>query len=351
MEKIFDVIPRIEELEKRQSSLLIPSKELFLTEDGYLKIDNKDLSISGQAEKALSHLAKIPSEFYMQLPARLKATLFNELNKRNHRIDGDKDGGVRLHLLDDREVIGICKHDLSAFSNTKVISAVLDAVPDQMSIRLDDLYVASLHMTYGSLELNILSSSKQREPRPKDFIDGGISILTSSTGEFGTQITTYLRRLVCENGMLVPVLRDTKRLRIKRAKRDGISEEYFMERIGFIARMCWEELDVKLESLRELAQHKVDVEAVLNKIARDLRLNKQLRMEILKALEAERLGGVGTQLDVINILSWVGTHTKDLDLNGRRRIMSEVGTIITERIQRCPHCQSILRMKFQSEMN
>jgi hypothetical protein len=106
------------------------------------------------------------------------------------------------------------------------------------------------------------------------------------------------------------------------------------------AERVWRILSEVMRRLPDLAQERVDVEAEIVTIARDLRLSATLRRALLNALERDELGNHGTLFDVVNAVSRVATHHDRLNDAVRHRLMRTAGLILQGE-HRCPTCRRI----------
>lgn len=232
---------------------------------------------------------------------------------------------------------------LPLLSGQEVLDAVLAAALGGAVIGDMDLRVDRFHLD-GFVSLSLVSPSMRTEPRPGDLVHAGTDLHHSETGMCATQVTTYLSRLVCSNGLLIRVCEHNKALRVRR---DSFTDrEALLGRIRRMAELAWAEMDLKLGILKQLAQERVDDQAdVIEKLARGhgLPVTRRQVGELLKALDDDELGNGGTLYDIVNAFSRVGTHSNGRPLAWRRGMMFVSGAILGDRLERCPRCRSIMR--------
>jgi predicted DNA-binding transcriptional regulator AlpA len=206
-----------------------------------------------------------------------------------------------------------------------------------------DLKVAEFKPRAGLVSVLLYTETIGHEPREGDLIYPGISLVHSSTGSHATQVATFIRRLVCRNGMTIRVCENEHKLRIRRLAQDGFDERDVLKQVRSMARKASTDFKVKLEAFGLLRDNKVaDPEAALRRIARRLHLKKKLSDQLLQAFYEDELGVDETAFGLVNALARVVTHSPDLGDVQRIDLMESVGTYTQSSIRQCRLCSSIL---------
>lgn len=316
----------------------VPTRDLRLDDEANLLAEGRVLAVGAEARDALARGAQIPSGFFAQCPAHVRAYLFNTLYpeaKRQNRLWPQ----TALVLWDEATVVGIDDPRLARLRGADVLQAALSAKPG--SIAEEQLQVADFHLD-GLLQISLVTPQVRAEPRPGDILHAGIDILHSEFGDLGTRISSYISRLVCRNGLIVRICEHDagSHTRIRRA---AVGHPHLtLARVQEMARTAWGELEAKMAVITQLAQEKVDSPAaVIRALGEKLKLPEKLICELVAALGVDELGPSGTVLDMVAAFSRVGTHSDRLSQATSRYLREMSGELIHERLERCPTCGAL----------
>lgn len=331
---VSDELQQLEQVISRQD---VSPSDIRMSESGEIRICSEDLALNPEARKGIASLAGCPVTFFESVPDDLRASIANRLlpSSRLERIS--------VAILNGSEVIGFSDAKLISLIGTEVLEAAFDAMPNSIRTGLEQLEVRRFRSAADILELDVTTPRASTELRVGDIAAAGISISHSPSGAFATQISTYLHRLACANGLLIPVCRNDKRLRVRRLDRSRFSRDEMLENIRRISQIAWDELDLKLRAVAELSKNKVDPEAMLADLAKRMHLNRKISKALRDALYADELGFDTSQLGIINAISRVATHDSGLNQMLRRRLMEASGVLSQAEVHRCPVCLSVVR--------
>ena len=336
----------MEQLTTTESKLVehyVAPHDLFMTETGKLRVDGQCLSLQPSAIQQLSRLISCPVEFYQKVPGDLRAHITNRLIKAQ-QWNGSSTFPEQFRVITlEESLVGISDAKLLNVSGTAVMGAIFDAIPDDMETDVTTLEVRRFQLNHESVAIDLTTPKATVQPRVDDIVAAGLSVSHSYTGLWATQISTYLHRLACKNGMLVPVCRNDRRLRIRRLDGSQFCQEKMLENIRHISQIAWSELDVKLQAFAGLCNNRVDPEAVLADLVKRMHLNRKVSQALRDALHEDELGFDDTQMGVINALSRVATHYPELNPIWRHRLMEASGVLSQQQVHRCPTCLSIIR--------
>jgi hypothetical protein len=318
-------------LEARQARLTftkIASREIRLSSEGLLLAGEQAFTLSLEARDDLARRSGIPAPFFNTIPVDLQAALFNRLFPVTlaHPAAPPE---LNVAVLDNRVAVALSDATLAVLPGVEVLNAVLEAASTDSNREVLDVAHFGLN---GGISLSLVSPAIRAEPRVGDIVSGGIDVYHHDTGSRGCQVSSYLYRLVCRNGLLVPVCEHKEDLRIRRGGPE--TRDSVLRRVRHVAGLAWADLQAKLAVLKQLVDEPVDDPAVvLERIARDTGLNPSRKFihELLAALSADEAGPGRTVYDMMNAISRVGTHSASRPLAWR------------ERFERCPQCRSILR--------
>ena len=331
------VFDRLQQLEQGISRRNISPPEIQMLDSGEIRIASENFIVNTEAQKCIARLVHCPVKFFESVPVDLRAGITNRLLPMSNLER------ISITVLNNSEVVGFSDASLLSLSGTEILEAAFGVMPESFRTELDQLEVRRFRSASDILELDVTTPRASVELRVGDIAAAGISIYHSSSGAFAAQISTYLHRLACTNGLLVPVCRNDKRLRIRRLDSSLFSKTEMLANIRRISQIAWDELELKLHALAELSTNKVDPEAVLADLVKRMHLNKRISQALREALYEDELGFDGSQLGVINALSRVATHHLGLNRLLRRRLMEASGVLSQEEVHRCPTCLSIVR--------
>ena len=338
MDSLQHVRANLAERQAHTSRHTVSAGSISLNAEGRLVADRWDLRIAADAEDQLARLARIPTPFFQKCPASLRANMFNTLYGQLHE-QGAFPESFDLVVRNNELLTGLVNHRLACLSGAEVLDIALNARPEE--IDASRLEVSSFHLN-GDLGVSIVSRQLQSEPRVGDIVRAGIDVFHSETAAFATQISSYLMRLACSNGMLARVCTHTSggRARVRRAAADNA--DLTRRRVHQMSEQAWGELQAKMAAVEQLAQEKVDnASELIRSVGEKLRLSDNLIQEIVCALDRDELGRSGTLWDVVGAISRVGSRSDRLGRAIRRYLQELSGELIHERVARCPTCGAV----------
>jgi rubrerythrin len=333
LEQVFD---EFQQREKEITRLNLSPSEIKMLESGEMQINSENYSVNNDSQKCIANLAGCPVEFFKAVPVDLQSTIANRL-LRISRVEK-----ISISIHKEKEVIGFSNADLITLPGTEVLETAFDVMPDSSKSDLEQLVVRKFICGSDTLELDITTPRSSVEIKVGDIVSAGISIYHSSSGIFATQISTFLYRLVCTNGLLIPICQNDKRLKIRRLDISRFSKDDMLENIRRISKIAWEELDIKLQAFANLSKDNVDPEAILADLANRMHLNRKLTKALHDALYEDEFGFDSSRISSIHALSRVATHYPELNSMFRRRLMEASGILSQEKIHRCSKCGSIV---------
>jgi len=197
MQNLAQLTEQIKEEYSHLHSNDVLSENISLTAAGYLNTGKNEFPVTLDGLEQCAEKANIPKEFLKRLPLDVQAMLFN----RCFQIaisDGEVPCDMRIDLNSDMQVIGFDDPDLLRISPVQLTDVIRSSLPDGLSP--EQVSVGRFSSTPRRLWISCFSPERVTEPRPGDIINGGIDVVHYLSGDKGTQINCYLRRLVCRNG-------------------------------------------------------------------------------------------------------------------------------------------------------
>lgn len=337
--RLEEILKRYEEENERTTYLTLIPEKIRLTDKGGIHIGNNELTLAESAEVQLARLAGIPSEFFKGIPPKLKAMNFNTLFLG--KIGSSRTNRFKAIVKDNTTLIGLTDESLIILPAFTVLTNIINNMPEKFRGELD---VKSFLHGEGNFILNLTTPRFTAEPRKDDLLCGGICIRHSSVGGFATQVSTYIHRLACENGMVVPICENSKQLRIRRLETVKFSKDDILNRISYISNLAWNELEKKVEIFSTLQNVKIAPESFIKKLATLHHLSKKMVRAVIEALCEDELVQENSLYSVVLAFSRVATHRLDL-LNPfeGNQLMRLSGLLSQERhVKECQYCHSLL---------
>ena len=335
MLNLVQVTQRIEEEYSNRHSYIIPTEKISLTESGYLGTTKNEFCLTLGALDQLATSADIPKPFFRRQQPDLQAIIFNRCF-RHAVVDGKVPRDIRVNLNSDMQVIGFDDPDLLRISPVKLIEVVGSSLPQELSA--EEIDVARFDSTPPRLSLSCFSPEIIGEPRAGDIINGGIDVVHHMSGDAGTQISCYLRRLVCQNGAVAHVCSENKRLRARRLHNGRFDEADMLAQICRLITEAWAQLGKKLDAIRSLLdKDRVSFDFLKQQRTR-FSLNNSMFRAIEQATRKDEFGTTNTQYDIFNALSRVATHDRTLSFRQQRTLSRMAGEFSQHTVDRCDKC-------------
>lgn len=336
--KFEEILKEYEEEERKTTYLTLLPEKIRITDSGSINIGDREFTLAESAETQLARLAGIPSGFFKEITPELKAINFNTLFPE--KIGSSRTNRFKA-IVKDNTLRGLTDESLIVLPAYTVLTNILNNMPEKFNGELD---VKNFSQSEESFILNLTTPKFTAEPRKDDLLCGGICIRHSSVGGFATQVSTYIHRLACENGMVVPICENNRQLRIRRLDTMRFSRNAILNRISYISSLAWNELGEKVEIFSTLQNAKIDPEPFIKKLATLHHLNKKILQAVIEALHEDELGQEKSLYSVVLAFSRVATHRLDLlgPFEGNH-LMRLSGLLSQEsHVKECPYCHSLL---------
>ena len=327
-----------EEIKKEFTDLhsyVVPTEDVRMTDAGRLSTGKNEFPVTPYGFDSLAENADIPKPLFRRLRSDVQATLFNHCFAErisDKRLPRD----VRINLNKDRWVIGFDDLNLLRISPVKLMETIVSSLPNGLSS--EQVSVASFDSTPQRLTLSCFSPEIVAEPRAGDIVNGGVDVVHHLVGNAGTQISCYLRRLVCLNGATTHVCGEDRQLRARRLHDGRFDEADIQAQIQRLLTDAWAQLQEKLDVVKGLLdKERVSIEFFRQQRTR-FSLNNRILNAIEQALRKDEFGSTKTQYDIFNALSRVATHDADLTFRQHRTLSRMAGEFSQQTVHRCDRC-------------
>ncbi|MFC1635088.1 hypothetical protein ACFL5Z_09620 [Planctomycetota bacterium] len=313
-------------------------KELQYAGGNCVKIGMDTYELASDAWRTLCRYSNVPHDLLPQLGRGLGQLVLRCLNANGRRAKGVPEE-FRLSCDDKGQILTIAPSHLVRLTNPEITQIIEEIMP--ADIISETLYAKS-HLTQTAFELNIYTEQLSVEPRKGDILYGGVSIRHSQAGIFPTVVLGYIHRLICTNGMTQRICLAGKPARTKRSKAQN-SKEPVVNAIREQIQHAFVQLEDRLRGIKELTKHRLDISDLPESLRRRWSINKRVAAEIAVALNNDELGRTYTEYDLVNALSRVATHSRQLAQRYQRHLSLAAGMFAQHHIHQCPQCGTWLR--------
>lgn len=316
-------------------SYVVPTEDVRMTDAGRLSTGKNEFPVTPDGYDSLAENADIPKPFFQKLPTDLEAMLFNRcFAKRlsDKRLPHD----IRINLNKDRWVVGFDDPHLLRISPVKLMEKMVSSLPD--GLPAEKIEVATYTSSSKRLQISCFSPKIIAEPRAGDFINGGVDVVHNLAGNSGTQVSCYLRRMVCSNGAITHVCGEDGQLRARRLHDGRFDEDDMLAQIHRLLIEAWSQLQEKLDVVRGLLNRERVSMDFFRQQRTKFSLNNRIFKAIDQALRADELGTTNSQYDIFNALSRVATQETGLTFRQYRTLSRMAGELSQQTVHKCDKC-------------
>jgi hypothetical protein len=192
-ESLVTLSQEIERIETVKKDFLVPTKDAEMIEDSFIHFGGKeDFKIDDLAHNQLSSYTGIPKKYYDRMEA-IPGLRTQNVNAWLHNNTEDR----RLVRTLDNRVRAILSDSYKPVDHMLILKAFLPAIYEHT-----DLMVKASALTSSRLYLQIVFPKIEGEVEKGDIVQAGITLTNSETGQGAVDISTFLYRLICKNGMI-----------------------------------------------------------------------------------------------------------------------------------------------------
>ncbi len=329
-----------EEIEKKYrgfKSYVLSAEQIAMTDEGILSTGKNKYQLTVEALDQLAEYSEIPKHFFISLEPDLQAMVFNRLfqNVTQKKRIVPK---LRINLNNESKVVGFDNPELIHIRPSKLMDLLSASLPKSLSS--EEIAVTKVNCDNNVIHISCISPQNVTEPQPGDVINGGIDILHHLSGQGGTQISCYLRRLICSNGAIMHICRDNKPLRVRKLRNGHFEETDMLKQIQDRLSQAWAQIGEKLAAIKTLTEKKrLQLEFLEHQRTR-FSLNNSMLEAIRDAISQDELDPTGTQYDLFNAISRVATHYKKLTFRQQRTLSFLAGEFSQQDVHKCEKCGS-----------
>lgn len=335
MKNLAETARELADQEATVERIEVPARQVALDTEGQLRIGDVVYPLSNQAAHQLWQGAGCPESVRDRMSGKTRAAVFEELFSQ--RVDEERvPGQLRLMVGQTGTVEGYTDASLIDVRPSQLVQSTLDVLPEGLSA--EEVLVGQQKVAPTLIALKCYVEAIQSEPRKGDVVYGGIDLLQSLTDDGAIQVKSYLHRLACSNGAIVPVLIGEQQARIRRLPHRTHTVDDVCHQVRRVADGAWRQLEAKLGNLQTLLQHPPVTEDFVRGLRTRYSLNEQVIGSVLAAMEQDEMEPTGSQYDFFNALSRIATHHFDLEDRMQRRLMDAAGEWSQRYANQCGQC-------------
>jgi hypothetical protein len=293
-----------------------------------LKVGSDQLFLTPNSFDELCEVTEFPKPYAKRCPS--------ELQKHNINFWMDKRGGTMHSALVEGDTIRTFMNPSYPYVSThKVVDAAFSEHAEEFEVagnwQVDDAAVEFITFT-PEFDKQIVDSG----------VRGGLRFLHSDSWSLFPRFDTYIYRVLCTNGAVSPL--EHKKFRVS-----GKSELEILTQVRSYVKTSLEQIPTMLEGFLESQNVVVDnfvaligricVENKLPKKLRDLLVNTAATPEFLSTIQGQK---ITTLHDIVNLFSYVASHSKSISAEHREHLASIAGNIMLHNSTRCVSCGGVV---------
>ncbi len=320
---LLTALETVEDLEE----IVVPKRggtsEFTITDDGlqWQPGDGDAYKVGREAAaQALRHVPGLSQAAIKEWPTHL---LMEPLNWWYTHGDGD----VRALVNGEGDVASFTKRaDYGIHSPTRMLEAVEEGL-NEKGINGSDLYFDKVRVGLDQTSFAVVTHERNTEIKSGDVMDAGIMVFGSPTGEAYIEVSPYLNRLICTNGMVSPVSMG----RWSHRGGDGGSLYDWTKELTL---QSWDAIDGELDAVRGLTEIEVggNVHNVLADLFERHHVPAGQREDIIEAAVEE---ADGTMYGISQAFNRVANGVEDVA--GLRHLLMITGDV-AHQTERCSAC-------------
>lgn len=297
-----------------------------------VRLGGTEVPATSDGMEQLASFVDFPRAFMNRLDPDLRASWMSELLRRN-----PANVAVRY---DDSGVHEVYKPDRVRLEPGQIIDKAI-------SVMTEDAPIVEWHSDADELFFDVMVPENfdrgiGGDPQVDDITHGGLRFFQNRKLNHAPQVNTFLYRLICTNGMMVPETGLTIDAR-------GATIEQVLAELEMAAERAFSQVEEQIEHFYGLRAQRIEgdvTQAVMRTAAeRGLpdRTAMALSRRVPELLNAEVLGHDPSMFDVVNLITNQANHPDLRRRRGPRRALELAGgSLVREVHDRCGTCHQTL---------
>jgi hypothetical protein len=283
-----------------------------------------DVQVSPEAFETLCGLLDIPFVYAKRCPSDLQETMVNYwLKKRSDTMQSV--------LLTENKIRAFMSPNYPYVSMLKIVDGITDLLPE-------DFLLGNYNLNGKFLEAQIFSPEYNQHVVDSE-VRGGMKMVFSDSWTVAPRFDTYLYRVLCLNGMVSPL--EARKFRIS-----GKGEDEILEQVREFVKISLEHIPNMYHGFLALEQEQVhNFISLLRKICKENKLPKKIADLLIETADSPEFKStirnrINSMYDIVNLLTYVGTHNHVISEQHREHLMEIAGNITLKGDTRCTSCGS-----------
>lgn len=276
------------------------------------------------AAQALRHVPGLSAPAIKEWPTDL---LMGPLNWWYQNGDGD----VRALISDDEVLSFTKKADGHVQSPVQMLEGVEEALFEK-GVETDSLYYDKVRVGLDRTSFAVITGGREEAVKVGDLMNPGVMVFGSPTGAAHTEVSPYLNRLVCTNGMVSPVAMQ------RWSRTAGTDGGSIFDWTKEVTLSSWDAIDGELDAVKALTEVPVNgnVAGVLGDLFERHHVPGGMREAVLEAAVEE---ADGTMFGIAQAFNRVANTVEDVA--GMRHLLMVTGDV-AHQTERCSACLRIV---------
>jgi len=288
-----------------------------------------EFALTNNSFDQMTELLDIPLPYAHRIPDELLVHNFNYMinSMSNYRVRALVDDSGLVRSFSDANLPHVGFADL--------FKAVELAVPGEYELKYADV-------RHDSVSFALLPDNLQHENLLESKIFGGVKVKFSDSWGFSPSFDALIWREICANGM-------TSNLRSKKFRMSGKSEDEIIHQAKYFTGLALESLPDMVEGYMHLAEEKVEnPRRLVTSMAAQLGIPQKVIKILLDTMDNSEFlstipdGKITDMSDVINLLTWVGTHNTALSEDWLDKLQGFAGKIALDHHEYCGSCGNVV---------
>lgn len=200
-ESLSALAARLETNEKAKQDFIVPTPAITMTDDALIGAGDalQPLPATAIGHRQVAEYVGIPQAYYDRMRASAPALLATNVNRWT--ADQAKKGERRMLRTLDGQVRALLSDRYQRIDNFEVAEVALNVLSSQRGLRIVSSAVTESRMYIKAVSSDVVLKVPG-SARVGDFVEAGVVISNSETGQGSVSIKPFAHFLVCTNGMV-----------------------------------------------------------------------------------------------------------------------------------------------------
>lgn len=300
--------------------------DVAILEKSKVRVEDNEYDVSENGLESLLEVLDIPKPYARRCPEDFLVDTMNFWIKQ-------KEDNPYALLAENNVIRNFVKPEYPYIPIAQVWGEIENSLGNSFEIansHIGEDFVTAVALT-PNYEKNVVDS----------IVQGGVQFTYADSWSEFPSFETYLHRLICTNGMTAPV-REHMKFRIS-----GKSYSEIFGTMKVFLNKAVDNIGGMIEGLEMLNNDEVtNIKAVIKKICEENGLPKKIYAALLEAASAREFlqtipdERITTMHDVINLVTYVGSHNSELNSDHRANLLTIGGNSALYHAERCSSCGS-----------